>query len=176
MPRRFLLALAICASPAIAKADVNLPTGGSLKQVDFERHVMGLLSKTGCNAGSCHGSFQGKNGFRLSLFGYEPSMDFAGLTRDNLGRRVNLVRPDESLILTKATGRMSHDGGMRFGKDTWVYNVFREWVNSGAKWTPGSGKIEKLTVTPGDFAVLSADKPLQIKVSATFDRVPFAAR
>jgi len=169
MPSRFLLSLAFCAAPAVARADVNLPTGGTLKQVDFERHVMGLLSKAGCNAGSCHGSFQGKNGFRLSLFGYEPSMDFAGLTRDNLGRRVNLVRPDDSLILTKATGSMSHDGGMRFGKDTWVYNVLREWVKSGAKWTPGSGKIEKLTVTPGDFAVLSADKPLQIKVNATFD-------
>ncbi|MFO0805001.1 MAG: DUF1549 and DUF1553 domain-containing protein [Gemmataceae bacterium] len=169
MPSRFLLALAFCSAPAIARADVNLPTGGTLKQVDFERHVMGLLSKAGCNAGSCHGSFQGKNGFRLSLFGYEPSMDFAGLTRDNLGRRVNLVRPEESLILTKAIGATAHDGGMRFGKDTWVYNVLREWVKGGAKWTPGSGKIEKLAVTPGDFAVLSADKPLQIKVNATFD-------
>src|SRR5438552_970647 len=116
MPRRFLYAIALCALlPAASRADVNLPTGGTVKQVDFERHVMGLLSKVGCNAGSCHGSFQGKNGFRLSLFGYEPSMDFAALTRDNLGRRVNLVRPDESLILTKASVGMAHDGGMRFG-------------------------------------------------------------
>lgn len=167
--RRLLLAVAFCAFPAAARADVNLPTGGTLQNVDFERHVMGLLSKAGCNAGSCHGSFQGKNGFRLSLFGYEPSMDFAGLTRDNLGRRVNRVRPEESLLLTKATSAMPHEGGMRFGKDSWMYNVFRDWVKNGAKWTPGSGKIEKLTVTPGDFAVLSPEKPLQIKVSATFD-------
>ena len=54
---------------------------------------MGLLSKAGCNAGSCHGSFQGKNGFRLSLFGYEPDVDYAALTRDNLGRRVDVVQP-----------------------------------------------------------------------------------
>ena len=168
--RRFLFALSLCALlPASARADVDLPTGGSLKQVDFERHVMGLLSKAGCNAGSCHGSFQGKNGFRLSLFGYEPTMDFAALTRDNLGRRVNLVRPEESLILTKSTGAMAHDGGMRFGKDSWVYAVFRDWVKGGAKWTPGSGKIVKLSIVPGDFAVLGADKPLQVKVTAAFD-------
>ena len=65
---------------------------------------MGLLSKAGCNAGCCHGSFQGKSGFRLSLFGYDPAKDFAALTRDNLGRRVNTVDPDESLLLLKATG------------------------------------------------------------------------
>src|SRR4051812_21431631 len=113
--RRLLYALAACvALPAVSRADVPLPTGGSIPAVDFERHVMGLLSKVGCNSGSCHGSFQGKNGFRLSLFGYEPAMDYAGLTRDNLGRRVNLVKPDESLILLKSIGATAHDGGMRF--------------------------------------------------------------
>jgi hypothetical protein len=167
--RRLLYALAVCvAAPAAASAQVALPTGGTVKEVDFERHVMGLLSKVGCNSGSCHGSFQGKNGFRLSLFGYEPSMDFANLTRDNLGRRVNTLKPDESLLLLKATGQMAHEGTMRFGKDGWVYNVFREWIKSGAKWTPGSGKIEKLELSPSDFALLADDKPVQVKVTATF--------
>ncbi|MBA4189644.1 MAG: hypothetical protein C0467_16790 [Planctomycetaceae bacterium] len=166
---RFLFALITCvATPVAASAQVALPTGGTLPAVDFERHVMGLVSKVGCNSGSCHGSFQGKGGFRLSLFGYEPAMDFAGLTRDNLGRRVNVVKPDESLLLLKATGATSHDGGMRFGKDAWVYNVFREWVRAGAKWTPGSGKIDQLEVFPKDFALLAADKPLQVKVTAKF--------
>ncbi len=166
---RYLSALIVCAiTPVAASAQVSLPTGGTLPAVDFERHVMGLVSKAGCNSGSCHGSFQGKGGFRLSLFGYEPSMDFASLTRDNLGRRVNVVKPDESLLLLKATGQTLHDGGMRFGKDAWVYNVFREWVRAGAKWTPGSGKIEQLEVFPKDFALLAVDKPLQIKVNAKF--------
>lgn len=169
LTRRLLYALATCAIfPAVSRADVPLPTGGSLKTIDFERHVMGLLSKSGCNAGSCHGSFQGKNGFRLSLFGYDPGFDFAALTHDNLGRRVNLVQPDESLILAKGAGAVGHDGGMRFGKDSWMYGVFREWIRGGAKWTPGSGKIEKLTVTPGEFAVLTADGSVQVKVAATF--------
>lgn len=166
---RLTLAAVVCAlAPAAARADVALPTGGTIQQVDFERHVMGLLSKTGCNAGGCHGSFQGKNGFRLSLFGYEPAMDHAALTRDNLGRRVNVVRPDESLILQKAVGSTAHDGGMRFGRDSWVYQVFRQWVAAGAKWTPGSGAITTLSVNPANFAVVAADKSFQVKVTAGF--------
>ncbi len=169
LPRRYLYAFAACLLvPAAASAQVALPTGGTIKEVDFERHIMGLLSKAGCNAGSCHGSFQGKNGFRLSLFGYEPSLDYASLTRDNLGRRVNLVKPDESLLLLKATGQMQHDGSMRFGKNGWIYNIFREWIRTGARWNRGSGAIEKLEVSPADFALLASDKPLQIKVTATF--------
>src|SRR4029079_4618533 len=110
--RRFLSTLAVCLIvPPAASAQVALPTGGTIQQVDFERHVMGLLSKTGCNAGSCHGSFQGKNGFLLSLFGYEPSFDHAALTRDNLGRRVDVLHPENSLLLLKATGATRHDGG-----------------------------------------------------------------
>ncbi|HEV3438937.1 MAG TPA: DUF1549 and DUF1553 domain-containing protein, partial [Gemmata sp.] len=169
LSRRCLYALVSClVVPAVSSAQVVLPTGGTIKDVDFERHIMGLLSKSGCNAGSCHGSFQGKNGFRLSLFGYEPALDHASLTRDNLGRRVNLVKPDDSLLLLKATGQTPHDGGMRFGKDGWIYNTFREWVRSGAKWTRGSGAIAKLEVNPPDFALLADDKPLQVKVTATF--------
>lgn len=167
--RRLLYTLLGALLPAAAQADVPLPTGGKLPHADFERHIMGLLSKAGCNAGSCHGSFQGKNGFRLSLFGFDPAMDFAALTRDNLGRRVNLVHPDDSLILTKASGRTAHDGGMRFGKDSWMYGVFRDWIEGGAVWSPGSGAIRKLSVTPADFAVLRAGQPKQIAVRATFD-------
>jgi hypothetical protein len=167
--RRSLYAIAACLLVnGVSRADVDLPSGGKVKNVDFERHIMGLLSKVGCNAGSCHGSFQGKNGFRLSLFGYEPAMDFANLTRDNLGRRVNVVKPDESLLLLKATGQTPHDGGMRFGKDGWVYNTFREWVRTGAKWTPGSGAIKSLDITPSDFALLADSKTRQITVTATF--------
>ena len=88
-------------------------------------------------------------------------MDFAALTRDNLGRRVNAVKPDESLLLLKATGQIAHDGGMRFGKDAWVYNTFREWIRAGAKWTPGQRRRSRSSRSrPADFAVLANDKPL----------------
>src|SRR5580765_6252366 len=102
---RFLLtllpALSLLASPA--PAAVPLPNGGAVEAVDFERHVMGLFGRTGCNSGSCHGSFQGKGGFRLSLFGYDPEKDYVALTREVLGRRIDPIHPDKSLLLLKAT-------------------------------------------------------------------------
>src|SRR5438067_1766729 len=110
---RFLLALApaLLLFTAQANASVELPTGQKIDNVDFERHVMGLLGRTGCNAGGCHGSFQGKGGFRLSLFGYDPEKDFVAITRDSFGRRINSVNPDNSLLLLKATGQVEHGGG-----------------------------------------------------------------
>ena len=169
MSRRLLYAFAAClAAPAAASAQVTLPTGGDLPRVDFERHVMGLVSKAGCNSGSCHGSFQGKNGFRLSLFGYEPAFDYAALTRDNFGRRVDVQRPENSLLLLKATGAVAHEGGMRFGKGSWTYEVFREWVRQGAPHSPRSGEIAELRVTPPGFAVVKDGASLQVKVTAAF--------
>src|SRR5215472_16271865 len=94
---RFRTLLAVLLSLAVAgpaSAEVLLPNQGKIRRVDFERHVMGLFGRMGCNSGSCHGSFQGKGGFRLSLFGYAPEKDYVALTRDVLGRRLDPVDPD----------------------------------------------------------------------------------
>src|SRR6266513_51394 len=120
IPRLTFCLVAIClATPA--RAAVDLPSGTKVQSVDFERHVMGLFSKAGCNNGSCHGSFQGKGGVRLSLFGYDPAKDFTPLTRDLLGRRIDAVEPDQSLLLLKATGRTPHEGGVRITPDSWQF-------------------------------------------------------
>src|SRR5437899_340760 len=90
-----LLAGLLLLAPAPVRAAAPAPPK-DIKKVDkpsFERHIMGLLGRMGCNAGSCHGSFQGKGGFRLSLFGYDPEMDYVALTRDNQGRRINRTDP-----------------------------------------------------------------------------------
>src|SRR6516164_9579665 len=103
---RFRSALSVAVAllvPALAPAAVTLPGGGKVEKVDFERHVMGVFGKAGCASGSCHGSFQGKGGFRLSLFGYDPEKDYLALTREVLGRRVNPADPDSSLLLLKAS-------------------------------------------------------------------------
>src|SRR5881394_3485553 len=92
-----LAAVLVCCLPA--SAAVTLPDGRRVEKVDFERHVMGLFGRAGCNSGSCHGSFQGKGGFRLSLFGYDPEKDYLAVTRDALGRRLDLTNPDRSLLL-----------------------------------------------------------------------------
>src|SRR5437762_280532 len=125
---RFVLALipALLLFGSSANAAVELPDGKKLDKVDFERHMMGLFGRTGCNAGGCHGSFQGKGGFRLSLFGYEPEKDFDAITRGGQGRRINIVDPDNSLLLLKATGQVEHGGGARFGKSSWQYSVMRD--------------------------------------------------
>src|ERR1700738_455370 len=95
---RALSALAVVLTLALpASAAVTLPNGDRVEKVDFERHVMGLFGRAGCNSGSCHGSFQGKGGFRLSLFGYEPERDYYDLARDVLGRRLQSVDPEQSL-------------------------------------------------------------------------------
>lgn len=165
---RTLCALVLCVAFTAPAGAVDLPGGGKVEKVDFERHIMGLMSKVGCNLGSCHGSFQGKNGFRVSLFGYDPEFDHKAIARDNLGRRVNVGAPDDSLFLLKGSGRMTHEGGMRFGKDSWVYNTFREWIAQGATWTAGSGSIVEMTVNPNDFAVVKEGQEKQLTVRAKF--------
>src|SRR5881396_2299579 len=79
----------------------------------FSRHVIPLFSRLGCNAGACHGAVKGQNGFRLSLFGAEPAADHERLLREAGGRRLNLLDPDASLLLLKATGQVAHPGGKR---------------------------------------------------------------
>src|SRR6478736_9316204 len=78
--------------------------------VHFRTDVIAALSRVGCNSGACHGSPQGKNGFRLSLRGQDPDLDFATLTKELGGRRINRQSPDASLALLKGSGRVSHGG------------------------------------------------------------------
>ncbi len=164
----FALALALCL-PFAARAAENASTRPQLSgPVDFERHVMGLFGKMGCNGGSCHGSFQGKGGFRLSLFGYDPAKDYLALTRDLDGRRINPVNPDESLLLLKATGQVEHGGGRRFGKDSWQYQLFRDWLGAGAKWAKGSGEATGITITPPILAFPKAGATAALQVKAKF--------
>src|SRR4026208_2374855 len=86
--------------------------------VSFRNDVMAVLSKAGCNAGTCHGNKNGKAGFKLSLRGQDPSADYVSLTRDVMARRTNPLQPDESLMLLKATARVAHEGGLRFKRDS----------------------------------------------------------
>ncbi len=169
---RLLVLAALCAllGPAAtrARADVQLPGNAKLGAVDFERHVMGLFGRMGCNAGSCHGSFQGKGGFRLSLFGYEPERDYYALTREYLGRRVNPTDPDQSLLLLKATGQVKHEGGVRFAKGSWQYQVFRQWIAAGAHWRQSSGAVRAVRVTPPELPFKKAGAEVQVRVTATF--------
>jgi hypothetical protein len=160
-----VIALAVI-SPS--RADVLLPNGGHVEKVDFERHLMGLFGRMGCSSGSCHGSFQGKGGFRLSLFGYEPEKDFIALTRDLGGRRIDVADPDRSLVLLKATGQVDHGGGRRFSKGSWQYQLLREWIADGARWRKGSGEVARITVMPREYVFGSVRETCRLAVTARF--------
>jgi hypothetical protein len=164
------LALAWLLGPCAlaAEAAVKLPTGETVEKVDFERHVMGVFGRMGCNSGSCHGSFQGKGGFRLSLFGYDPERDYQALTHEAQGRRLDIGNPDRSLLLLKATGRVPHEGQTRFGCDSWAYRLLRAWIAQGAAWQKGSGAVRAVNVTPAEYAFSGPGRDGQLKVQATF--------
>jgi hypothetical protein len=170
MAIRLLTALALSAALTsdLPAAPVELANGTTLPAVSFERHVASLLSRHGCNAGACHGSFQGKGGLRLSLFGHSPALDFAALTREVLGRRVNVGDPDHSLLLLKASGQVPHEGGTRFAKDSWPYSVIRAWIAGGAKWQPADGTVRRLEVKPHEHRFEKPGESIALQVFAEF--------
>jgi hypothetical protein len=98
----------------------------------FRIHIQPLLYKMGCNTGACHGAAAGKNGFKLSLRGYDPEWDHKMLTRKANGRRVSLAEPEQSLILLKPTMAIPHEGGLRFEKDSEAYAILLDWIRAGA--------------------------------------------
>ena len=102
------------------------------RDVSFRLDVMPIFMKSGCNTGSCHGAAKGKDGFHLSLFGYDPAGDYFKLTRQLIGRRVDLAVPEKSLLLEKSTGDVDHTGGQLFTTDSDDYRAMLRWIEAGA--------------------------------------------
>jgi hypothetical protein len=102
------------------------------RAVSFRLDVMPIFMKHGCNNGSCHGAARGKDGFHLSLFGYDPAGDYYRLTRQLVGRRIDLAVPEQSLVLEKALGAVNHTGGKRFGPESEDYRTLLRWIQAGA--------------------------------------------
>ena len=93
--------------------------------VNFANQVVPIFTKLGCNAGGCHGKASGQNGFRLSLLGFEPALDYETLVKEGRGRRLFPAAPDASLLLTKATAKVPHGGGKRLDPDSHEYRLIR---------------------------------------------------
>jgi len=98
------------------------------RPLSFKLDVMPVFMKAGCNTGSCHGTSRGKDGFHLSLFGYDPEGDYYRLTQESIGRRINLALPGESLIIEKGLGAVPHTGGERFKKDSDLHKTLLRWL------------------------------------------------
>lgn len=137
--------------------------------VSFTNEVMSVLGKAGCNTGACHGHNSGKGGFKLSLRGYNPGQDFQTLTRDQFGRRVNLLRPEESLILRKPAGFLPHGGDKRFAVDSAFYALLKQWtVDGGQADFDKTARLEQIEALP-DFRLMpQPGLTQQIVVNAHF--------
>src|SRR5438132_7325534 len=116
MPRRIVCTAIVALLPALAAAE----------PVRFDVEVMAVLSRAGCNQGTCHGNLNGKGGFKLSLRGQDPDFDFNVLTRDMLARRVNPQAPESSLVLAKASATVPHEGGLRFPVNSSEYRILKQ--------------------------------------------------
>ena len=147
-----------------------LGAAGSLPAaVSFPTDVQAVLSKAGCNLGTCHGNATGKGGFKLSLRGDDLDYDHTALVREQFGRRVDVVAPDESLLLLKATQAVAHEGGKRFDRDSWEYRTLREWIAGGApRKSAGAPTLVKLEVTPREQFLTPPAESVQLQVQATF--------
>ena len=134
----------------------------------YQRHVSALLSKLGCNGGTCHGAVQGQNGFRLSLFAADPVLDYERLVRESRGRRISFLQPDASLIVLKGSGVMPHRGGKRFDLGSFDHQVLRDWLSAGAPAdSADAARVLQLKVEPAD-KVLAKDATYSLKVQAQF--------
>lgn len=148
---------------------LSLAWNGAAVEVSFRNDVMGVLSKAGCNAGTCHGNKNGKGGFRLSLRGQDPEQDWLSLTRDVQGRRVNPMAPEQSLILLKPTMELSHEGGKRFAKSSDEYEMLRQWVGAGMRDDHETApRLERIEVIPRDRVLVEPESSVQLKVEAYF--------
>lgn len=115
-----------------AELPVSVKGAGQSRPVSFRLDVEPVFMKYGCNNGSCHGAARGKDGFHLSLFGYDPAGDYYRLTRQLIGRRVDVAVPEKSLMLEKTTGAVAHTGGKLFGPGDEDYRTLLRWVQAGA--------------------------------------------
>jgi hypothetical protein len=135
----------------------------------YDVEVMAVISKAGCNMGACHGNATGKGGMKISLRGEDPLGDHHILARVFAGRRVNVQRPEESLLLLKPTGSVPHQGGVRFQTDSEEYRILRDWIADGAKPTlADSQKLVALEVSPREQVIVEPAESVQLKAVAKF--------
>lgn len=134
----------------------------------FARHVVPVFSKLGCNSGGCHGMVQGRGGFRLSLFGANPATDHDGLIHEFGGRRLNVLEPDSSLLLLKATGSAPHEGGRRTTVGSADYRLLHRWIAGGARLDDvQKSAIKRMTVAPATRTAKPKDR-FSLKATAEF--------
>lgn len=151
-----------------AENTTRLKPSRAEQKVQFLTDVVPLLTKLSCNSGGCHGKSTGQNGFKISLLGFDPELDYSAISLESRGRRIFPADPDQSLLLLKAIGRVPHGGGKQLEYDSFDYQVLRTWIQQGA---PGpdykAPVVSRISLTPQD-QVLKQNSSLNLKVIAHF--------
>src|SRR5262249_9375153 len=153
---RPLLAFAVCLLTGQVRAAEPL----------FGREVVPTLHRLGCSAGTCHGAFAGKGGFRLSLFAADPAADYRQV-RDAFGRRINPLDPKGSLLLLKPTAVLPHGGDLRLKTGSPEYELLVNWIKNGAKYDPvAEGRLASVRVEPATVVCKIDADPVPVRVFA----------
>ena len=139
------------------------------ERVTFLRDVAPILNKVGCMNGTCHGAAKGKNGFKLSLRGYDPQFDYEALLYDLSGRRFNRADPGKSLMLAKPTQEVAHGGGLRFEKDSDYYRIIYNWIAQGVpNGDPKKDAVVELHIEPKEIFMAKPGETAQVKAVARY--------
>jgi hypothetical protein len=162
---------AVVLTATVTAADKRLDTAASrfaaadtLETPDFQRHVVPLLGKLGCNGRACHGSFQGRGGFRLSLFGYDFQAD-----HDEVSGRVDPETPSESLVLQKPLMEIPHEGGQRLKPGSWQHQLLLNWVKADSPArSEDAPKLTELIVTPAEVQFKKDGQHVQLQAVAVW--------
>jgi hypothetical protein len=161
--------LVIKAGTQVVKVPVTVTNVEKPQPVSFRNEVIASLNVGGCNQGACHGTPSGKNGFKLSLRGYDPASDYIQLTHDVLGRRTDRLHPEMSLMLQKGLGRVPHEGGTRFALTSLPAQTILGWLTEGlADDAPTLPNVTKIEVLPGSRVLNEPSRFQQLAVLATF--------
>ncbi len=152
-----------------AEIPVTVSTVAAVDPVRFRNDVLPVFTKVGCNTGKCHGSASGKDGFRLSLFGYDPEGDHFRLTREAVGRRINEANPETCLLVNKATGSVAHTGGKRIEPESEGYHLLLTWLKAGAPSDPSDSPAPVgIEVSPARVVFASPDDSHRMVVRARY--------
>ncbi len=139
-----------------------------IEPVLFDRDIIPIFTKIGCNSGACHGAAAGKNGFKLSLRGYDPALDYEQIVKAEKGKRINLKVPERSLILMKPSLQIPHGGGLRLSRGSPEYRLLLRWIREGAKPPTGEVQITGLQVYPKEHLFQRSGQTQQMVVLARY--------
>ncbi len=135
--------------------------------VDFENDLIPIFTKFGCNAGACHGSAAGRGEFKLSLFGGNPQADYKSIVRQLAGRRINLMHPEQSLVILKPTAQISHGGGQVLDENGEAARILRNWIQQGASYET-LRQLERIEISPQKQVITNLESPIQLQAKAFF--------